>query len=152
MKCLTNKQIQQQMDGETSSVLSEKYNQHMDACPPCMERYHRQQELAQTVKKLINATAQSPERTPEFRIPKMLNHPARKIRRIPGWLKIAALLIPVFFIWKMTNKPENFKPSAENIRMYEMSNGVDANTAFQENMIITTVTDENGNIVTSNVD
>jgi len=60
-------------------------------------------------------------------------------------VKAAALLIPAFFIWKFAHKPqEDFKPTAESIQMYEMCNDVDANTAFQENMIITTVTDENG--------
>jgi len=36
--------------------------------------------------------------------------------------------------------------------MYEMCNTVDANTAYQENMIITTVTDQNGNVVKSSAD
>ena len=148
MKCLTNNQIQQLLDGETPCVLSEKQHQHMDACPQCLERYNQQIELAQSVKKLINASAQSPERIPEFRIPKEQILPTRKIRRIPGWLEMAALLIPIFFVWKMTYKPiEDFKPSAENIQMYMMSNGVDANTSFQENMITTTIINKDGKVI-----
>ena len=148
MKCLTNNQLQQLLDGETPSVLSEKYHQHMNACPQCLERYHQQKELAQSIKELIISSARSPERIPEFRIPKTIIHPTRKFRQIPGWIKVAALLIPVFFVWKMSFKPgEDFKPSEENIRMYEMGNSIDANTAFQENMITTKVINKDGKVI-----
>ena len=138
MKCLTNNQIQQLLDGETPCVLSEKQHQHMDACPQCLERYNQQIELAQTVIELINASAQSPERIPEFRIPKEQILPTRKIRRIPGWLEMAALLIPIFFVWKMTyNTEEELKPTAENIRMIEKCNTIYANSAtWRDNVII----------------
>ena len=154
MKCLTNKQIQQLIDGETSKVVSTAYQQHINGCSYCMERYNDQKALAQNVKYLLNASVQSPERIPEFRIPKRIIKPNVKIRWIPFWAEVAAVLIPVFFIWKMYyNKPvEDFKPTTENIRMYEMCNTVDANTAYQENMIITTVTDQNGNVVKSSAD
>ena len=64
---------------------------------------------------------------------------------------MVAVIIPVILFWKIySGKPvDDFKPTVENIRMYEMCNTVDANTAFQENTIITTVTDQNGNVVTS---
>ena len=143
MKCLTNNQIQQLLDDETPSVLAEKYHQHINACPQCLEKYNQQKELAQTVKELINASAYSPERIPEFQLPKTIIHPTRKIRRIPGWLEVAALMIPIFFVWKMTYKPgEELKPTAENIRMFEKCNTVYANTAtWRDNVIIITGVD-----------
>ena len=150
MKCLTNKQIQQLIDGETSTVDSIKYQQHIIDCSHCMERYNDHKSLAQNVKDLLNVSVHSPKWIPEFRIPKKVFKPKQKTIRIISWLEVAALLIPVFFIWKMTGKPQNdFKPTSENIKMYEMCNTVDANTAYQENMIITTVTDQNGNVVES---
>ena len=151
MKCLTNEQIQQLIDGETSTVVSTAYQQHINNCSHCKERYNDQKALAQNVKDLLNASVQSPERIPEFRIPKNVTIPKVKVKWIPFWAEVAAVLIPVFFICKMYyNKPvQDFKPTTENIRMYEMCNTVDANTAFQENMIITTVTDENGKVVES---
>jgi hypothetical protein len=151
MKCLTNEQIQQLIDGETSTVDSTAYRQHINSCSHCLEQYNDQKALAQTIKDLLNASVQSPERIPEFRIPNKIIKPKLKDIRIISWLEVAALLIPVFFICKMYyNKPvEDFKPTTENIRMYEMCNTVDANTAYQENMIITTVTDENGKVVES---
>jgi len=143
MKCLTNNQIQQLMDGEIPSVLSEEYHLHKNACPQCLERYNQQKELAQTVKELINASAHSLELIPEFRIPKTHIHPTRKIRRIPGWLEIAALLIPIFFMWKICYNPgEEFKPTAENIRMFEKCDKVYANSAtWRDNVIIITGVD-----------
>jgi hypothetical protein len=149
MKCLTNEQIQQQIDGETSTVESTEYQQHINKCSYCLERYNNQKELVQNVKYLLNASFQSPERIPEFSLPKTETIPRAKVRWIPFWAEVAAVLIPVFFIWKMYYiKPvEDFKPTTENIRMYEMCNTVDANTAYQENMIITTVTDQNGKVV-----
>jgi len=148
MKCLTDKQIQLLIDGELSANQLEKYTSHIYACPYCHEKYNEQKELAASIKSLINETANSPERIPEFRIPTKRVNPERKAWVIPLWAKVAAVLIPAFFVWKMINKPQDdFKPTAESIQMYEMSNGVDANTAFQENMIVTTETDENGKVV-----
>lgn len=148
MRCLTDKQIQQLIDDELSASQIEKYNSHIYACPYCNEKYEEQKELALSLKSLINETAKSPERIPEFWIPTKQAHPQMKVRRIPLWVKVAAVLIPVFFVWKFAHRPqEDFKPTAESIQLYEMCNGVDANTAFQENMIITTVTDENGKVV-----
>jgi len=148
MKCLTDKQIQQLIDGELSSNQIEKYKSHINACPYCAEKYKEQKESVFSIKTLINETVKSPVRIPEFRVPAKQIHQKVKVRRIPLWVKVAAVLIPAFVGWKIYNKPqEDFKPSAESIQMYEMCNGVDANTAFQENMIVTTVTDENGKVL-----
>jgi len=148
MKCLTDRQIQQLIDGELSANQIEKNKSHINACPYCNEKYEEKKELALSIKSLINETAKSPELIPEFRIPTQPANRQLKVRRIPLWAKVAAVLVPAFIGWKMYNKPpEDFKPSAESVQMYEMCNGVDANTAFQENMIITTVTDENGKVV-----
>lgn len=148
MRCLTDKQIQQLIDGELSTSQIEKYNSHIYACPYCNKKYEEQKELALSLKSLINETAKYPERIPEFRVPTKPVHQHMKVRKIPLWVKAAAVLIPVFFVWKFAHRPqEDFKPTAESIQMYEMCNGVDANTAFQENMIVTTVTDENGKVL-----
>ncbi|HET7733989.1 MAG TPA: hypothetical protein VFK73_09140 [Paludibacter sp.] len=148
MRCLTDKQMQHLVDGELSANQMDKYKSHIDTCTYCAEKYSDRKELSASIKALINETAISPERIPEFRIPAAQVTQKVKVRRIPLWAKVAAVLVPAFVGWKMYNKPqEDFKPSAESIQMYEMCNGVDANTAFQENMIITTVTDENGKVV-----
>jgi len=148
MKCLTDKQIQQLIDGELSANHLEKHTSHIYACSSCSEKYNEQKELATSIKSLINETANSPKRIPEFLVPTKRVNQERKARRIPLWVKVAAVLIPVFFVWKFVQKPqEDFKPTAESIQMYEMSNGIDANTAFQENMIVTTVTDDKGTVI-----
>ena len=148
MKCLTDKQIQQLIDGELSSNQIEKYKSHIDTCTYCAEKYNDQKETVNSIKSLINETAKLPERIPKFRVPAKQIHQKVKVKRIPLWAKVAAVLIPAVIGWKMYNKPhEDFKPSAESIQMYEMCNGVDANTAFQENMITTTVTDDKGNVI-----
>jgi hypothetical protein len=144
MKCLTNEQIQQLIDGETSTVDLTEYQQHYNGCSHCKERYNEQMALSQNIKELLNASVQSPERIPEFRIPNKVIKPKLKDIRIISWLEVAALLISVFFVWKMTYKPEEeLKPTAENIRMFEKCNNVYANTAtWRDNVII--VTDVNG--------
>ena len=148
MRCLTDEQMQLLIDGELSANQMNKYKSHIDTCTYCAEKYSDRKELSTSIKALINETAISPERISEFRIPAKQIQQKVKVRRIPLWAKVAAVLVPAFVGWKMYNKPqEDFKPSAESIQMYEMCNGVDANTAFQENMIITTVTDENGKVV-----
>jgi len=89
-----------------------------------------------------------PERIPDFQVPAKTTSRKRINKRVPLWAKVAAVLIPIIFLVKMRNKPQqDFKPTAESIQLYEMSNNVDANTAFQENMITTTVTDENGKVI-----
>jgi len=148
MRCLTDKQMQFLIDGELSANQMDKYKSHIETCAYCAEKYSERKELSTSVKALINETATTPERIPEFRIPAAQVPQKVKVRRIPLWAKVAAVLIPAFVGWKIYNKPqEDFKPSTESIQMYEMCNSVDANTAFQENMIITTVTDENGKVV-----
>ena len=151
MKCLTNEQIQRFIDREMPSLQPDQF-QHFISCPNCRALYNEQKLLAKSIKKQINSVAKTPERIPEFQVPASITHAAPRVKRFPLWAKVAALLIPACFVWKMTIKPDKlsekeFKPTAESIRMYEMCNSVDANTAFQENMIITTVTDENGKVV-----
>jgi hypothetical protein len=148
MRCLTDKQIQQLIDGELFASQLEKYKSHINACPLCDEKYNEQKELALSLKSLINETAKSPEQIPEFRVPTKRSNQQLKVWRIPLWAKVAAVLIPAFFVWKMTNTPQpDFKPTPEAVMMYEMCNNVDANTAFQENMITTTITNEHGKVV-----
>lgn len=148
MKCLTNEQIQRFIDAEMPSLQPEQF-QHLTSCTSCQELYKEQKVLAKLIKEQINSVAKSPERIPEFQIPASIPPTASRVKRFPLWAKVAALLIPAYFVWKMANKPveREFNPTAESIQMYEMCNGVDANTAFQENMITTTVTDENGKVV-----
>ena len=151
MKCLTNEQIQRFIDGEMPSLQPEQF-QHLTSCASCQELYKEQKVLAQLIKEQMNSVAKSPERIPEFQIPASITHTAPRVKRFPLWAKVAALLIPACFVWRMTIKQDKlsekeFKPTAESIRLYEMCNSVDANTAFQENMIITTITDANGKVV-----
>lgn len=148
MKCLTNEQLQRLVDGEIAYGKSGQYQQHLAVCPECRERYNVQKTLTGLIKGLIHDAAKSPVEIPEFKIPVSITKPHVKVRWIPFWAEVAAVLVPVLFIWKMSNKPmEGFKPTAENIRTYEMCHDVDANTAFQKNMITTTVTDDKGNII-----
>jgi len=148
MKCLTNEQIQRFIDGEMPSLQPEQF-QHLTSCTSCQELYKEQKVLAQLIKKQINSVANSPERIPEFQIPASIMHTVPRVKRFPLWAKVAAMLIPACFVWKMTDKPneKEFKPTAESIQLYEMCNSVDANTAFQENMIVTTVTDDKGKVI-----
>jgi len=151
MKCLTNEQIQRFVDGEMPSLQPEQF-QHLTSCTSCQELYKEQKVLAKLIKEQINSVAKSPERIPEFQIPISITPAAPRVKRFPLWAKVAAVLIPACFVWKMTIKPDKlnekeFKPTAESIQLYEMCNSVDANTAFQENLIITTVTDANGKVV-----
>ena len=146
MKCLTNKHIQELIDGEMSDVQMAESRKHLSTCSECSRNYNEQLTLTQSVKIIFNSRIKLPEKIPEFNVP--IQTTKRKVIRIPLWVKVAAMLIPVFIVWKMANKPqEYFKPTVENIQMYDMCNYVDANTAFQENMIITTVTDENGKVL-----
>ena len=149
MRCLTNKQTQQLIDGELSANEMQQYKLHIEACPYCAEKFSEQKMLVLRIDGLLNEAAILPERIPDFKIPTKIKSKRTRNRRIPLWAKVAAVLIPACFVWKMTDKPneKEFKPTAESIQMYEMCNSVDANTAFQENMIITTVTDENGKVV-----
>ena len=148
MKCLTNEQIQRFIDAEMPSLQPDQF-QHLTACASCQELYKEQKVLAQLIKEQINSVAKSPERIPEFQIPASITPIAPRVKRFPLWAKVAALLIPACFVWKMANKPEEkeFKPTAESIQLYEMYNSLDANTAFQENMIVTTVRDDKGKVI-----
>jgi len=69
MRCLTDKQLQQLIDGELSANQTNKYKSHIDACPFCDEKHNEQKKLALSIKGLINETASSPDRIPEFRVP-----------------------------------------------------------------------------------
>jgi len=148
MKCLTNNQIQLLIDGELSANKMQQYKLHIETCPYCAEKYADQRLLALGIKDLLNNAAILPERIPEFQLPVKTKSQKRINRRIPLWVKVAAVLIPAIILVKMRDKPQqDYKPTPEAVMMYETSNSVDANTAFQENMITTTVTDENGKVI-----
>lgn len=148
MKCLTDNQMQLLVDDELTASRKKKYMNHIGLCPLCANKYHDRIELVASIKALITETVKLPENIPEFIIPlKPISQEVRR-RRIPLWVKAAAVLVPAIFGWKFYNKPqENFMPIDKSMQVYEICNGVDANTAFQENMIITTVTDENGKVL-----
>jgi len=100
MKCLTNNQIQQLIDGELPANEKREYKLHIETCTCCAEKYAEQRALAFGIKSLLNAAVPMPERITAFQIPAKPIHQKRISRRIPLWAKVAAVLIPVLFVWK----------------------------------------------------
>ena len=149
MQCLTNEQIQLLIDGEMNEQLMVACEEHLSHCPDCQRRYEEQARNSLRISEMINFTAAIPEQVPVFNFPEN-KAPAKQPRvTISFWLKIAAVLLPIIVCWQFwpQKTEKQFHPTQEAVMNYELCNGVDANTAWQENMIITTVTDENGKVI-----
>ena len=149
MQCLTNEQIQLLIDGEMNEQLMVACEEHLSHCPDCQRRYEEQARNSLRISEMINFTAAIPEQVPVFNFPEN-KAPAKQHRgSISIWLKIAAVLIPIIICWQFwpQKTEKQFHPTQEAIMKYELCNSVDANTAWQENMIITTVSDENGKVI-----
>jgi len=98
MKCLTNNQIQQVIDGELSANELREYKLHLETCPYCAEKLAEQKALALGIKNLLNKAVPMPELIPEFQVPVQTKSLKRINKRIPLWAKVAAVLIPAFFV------------------------------------------------------
>jgi hypothetical protein len=148
MRCLTDKQLQLLVDDELTAGQKKKYLNHIEVCSLCAKKYRDRIELVASIKASITEAVKLPKSIPEFRIPTKPTGQEVRMHRIPLWVKVAAVLVPAIIGWKLYDKPQEIlKPNDKSMQVYEMCNGVDANTAFQENMIVTTVTDENGNVL-----
>lgn len=146
MKCLTNKQTQELIDGELTTKQSELYHRHIAECQNCTDKYYEQKALAVSIKGLINEMVNSPVRIPEFRMPTKPAQKEMKVRRIPLWAKVAAVLIPVFFVWKIMNfeNKNDITQLLKNKQLYKMCSSMNANITFKENGEIIIVTNDNG--------
>lgn len=123
---------------------------HLAECTVCRQQYEEQSALAISTVEILNRTAKIPDQIPEFIFPENNFTKRPGIIKISFWLKIAALLIPAIICWKIwlpQKTAPKYRPTPENVLTYELCNSVDANTAWQENMIITTVTNENGKVI-----
>lgn len=69
-------------------------------------------------------------------------------KTFPFWLKIAAALIPACLLIQLLIQPEkNYQPSHDELLMYQSLSDMDANAAFQERVMVTTSTNQEGEIV-----
>jgi len=142
MNCLTNEELQLLIDNELEQERMDELNLHLQQCAECATRYKEQNEFAQLVKYQINVNTKNVDSIPSFQFE---NDKTSIVRKKAIWLKVAAIIIPLFVfcnIYFNRQKPvqKQFKPTAEDIMKYESYNsGVDANTAYQQNMVITTI-------------
>ncbi len=151
MNCLTNEEIQRCIDNELDSAQKEAYAAHIERCAKCREQYVSQKEFALMIKNELKKVPYHPMVIPPFR-GKVVEDSFKLRKKSPIWLKVAAALVPVLIAASVVfNKPNNkhadkcYAPTHEEIAAYEMFNsGLDANTVYQKNMIVTTISDENG--------
>lgn len=138
--------MQELIDGELSTRQSELYHRHIAECQYCNGQYAEQKALAVSIKGLINEMVKSPVKIPEFRLPTKPAKKETKVRRIPLWAKVAAVLIPVFFVWKVANfeNKNDITQLLKNKQLYEICSSIDANTSYKENGKIIIVTNDNG--------
>jgi hypothetical protein len=149
MQCLTNEQIQLLIDDEMDEQLQVVCEEHLSHCADCQYRYEEQSRNSLRISEIINRTVIMPEQIPMFDFPENKEQVKIQHRSISFWLKIAAVLLPVIVCWKFwpQKTEKQFHPTQEAVMKYELCNSVDANTAWQENMIITTVTDNDGKVI-----
>lgn len=73
---------------------------------------------------------------------------SRTLRTVPLWLKIAAVLIPAFcLVQVLIQSDKSYQPSHDELLMYQSLSDMDANAAFQERVMVTTSTNQEGEIV-----
>lgn len=141
LTCLSEDVIQQWIDGELSTIRREQVHEHLNGCEECRDKVQQQQAWALAIKKaLTTEEVEIPEFVPVNEVP--------ATRRFPLWLKIAAVAIPAFCIVQLLLHPEKtYQPSHDELLMYQSLSDMDANAAFQERVIVTTATNQEGEIV-----
>ena len=146
MNCLTNKELQLLIDNELYQSMKEEFNLHLKECKSCAVRLKEQKEFITLITSQINTNVPAVDRVPPFR---GIELKPVKPKKNYAWLKVAAILLPFVVlgsIYLNREKPqqkEQFSLSAEDIMQYEAYNtNIDANTAYQQGMVITTVIDQ----------
>lgn len=146
MNCLTDKQLQELIDVEVTSHQQELYEQHLSECQHCSSRYKEQKEWTELIKVRVLRAAPTITQVPDFKAPTVNSN--RKLHRIPLWAKVAAVMIPAFCFWRISNKNEDqylqtvYNDSLITRHFYESSVPV-------SNSKIIVVIDELGNPIAS---
>lgn len=147
MNCLTDEQLQLFIDNELEPQIKDLTLLHINTCEECRNRYTAKKEFVEMIRNELNAPVPTGKLIPPFRYKKK----PKLHKFVSILLQVAAVLIPTLIVIKYTignGTESNFKPSHQDLMRYELNNtNVDANTAYQENMIITTVKDSKGNII-----
>ena len=153
MNCLTIEEIQLLIDDELDEKRGVEIRLHIQQCAECNHKYNKQVIFSKLIKSQIGTIVAPVESIPPFQNPE--NEYLTK-KRSHIWFKVASMIIPLFILGSLylnykTQKKQQFKPTSEDIMNYESYNsGVDANAAYQQKMVVTTVYDyKNGNIQTS---
>lgn len=140
LTCLSEEVIQQWIDGELDTTQQVQVHLQITSCEKCSEKAEQLKVLAFSVKKMLTVEDVA---IPEFTKPEKVIH-----QRFPLWLKIAVVLLPAFCLVKVLLQPEKtYLPSQEELLMYQSLSDMDANAAFQERVMVTTATNQEGKIV-----
>lgn len=146
MNCLSDELVQRWIDKELSSEEAVELSAHLQTCADCRHRVQEQEQLATRLKQLIAEPTQSGSSIPPFIYPTDLS--SRKKKNFTYWLRVAAVMIPLILLLKyVTGKEEVYQPTREQQLMYESFSDLDANSAFQERLMVTTSTDQEGEVL-----
>ena len=171
LKCLSEELIQQWIDGELNEEQQAQVSQHLAKCVACRHKAEQQKNLAFSIKKMlqledvvipefvIDGTSTGEQNnfneltlnksTYESEALVITNESVTKSnKKFPLWLKIAAVLIPAFCLVQVLIQPDKtYLPSHDELLMYQSISDIDANVAFQERVMVTTSTNQDGEIV-----
>jgi predicted anti-sigma-YlaC factor YlaD len=146
MNCLSDELVQRWIDKELSSGEAVELKAHLQTCAECRYRVQEQEQLATKLKQLIAGPAQTGSSIPPFIYP--VEPATRKKKKLTNWLRVAAVMLPLILLLKIfTNKEEVYQPTREQQLMYESFNDMDANSAFQERLMVTTSTNQEGELL-----
>lgn len=98
MKCISDEQIQNFIDNQYSSNKNQLIKMHLAECISCKNRVKKQKLLVETLNK--NLKINEDIHVPEFKKPEQKANSLTKHNTFI-WLKVSAVLIPLFFIWKL---------------------------------------------------
>lgn len=146
MKCLTNEIIQLYIDNQLEDKDKEAVGRHLEVCETCRSRIEHREQLVRLLK--ASAAKHNTGRTiPEFIPPKGKVKKKINLKQILIWTNVAAIALIMFFIKNHTKESVESQPIHKEIPVEHPNLDIDANTAYQNKVIITTITDENGNTV-----
>jgi hypothetical protein len=169
LTCLSEDLIQQWIDGELSEKKQKQVNKHLAGCEKCRQKAEQQKALAFSIKKILTTNdvvirefRMNETASREHGNEQSLNNKSsiaeskafkatpiiRLKKTLPIWLKIAAVLLPAFCLVQVLFQSEkSYQPSHDELIMYESLSDMDANAAFQQRVMVTTSTNQEGEIV-----
>ncbi|MEI8046116.1 MAG: zf-HC2 domain-containing protein [Bacteroidota bacterium] len=151
MKCLSETELQEYLDGELLDEILNEVQEHLNVCPDCMENFCKAQESKSRVFTFLDELAafDMPLEVPVFKISKK----KRRMKKLVLITSIAASILLSIGIGIRINNQKTTQKQMDNITkaMYEITRNTEPNKMMHDKQIIIVVTNSSGEVIETSI-